>query len=802
MDRPSSVVRGLAVAAVVMLGTRAPALAQPKITLFTPASGAAGTEVTVYGLNFDPRPFATGVAFNGTPAGAVAVQDTGASLTATVPSGATSGPITVTTGVGSASTAGLAHPDFQVSDVPVILGFFPASGESGQKVYLFGRSLRNTLAVTFTGGAVASPPFDVTVDGAGTAILARVPSGAATGPIAVGTPSGAGSTAALEPTPPDGRGDFVVGPPPVIDAFFPRSGPAATVLVISGRNLFGTTHVTLGGAAAPLASVDDTGTALRVVVPAGATTGLLAVETPRGTADTAGLPTPEFTVDAVPRIDGVYPPSGDVGTVVTILGANFGRDRILIPPLPSENVVRHGGVPWTVEAVSDDRSSLTARVAAGSSGAAPIQVTTPGGTAFSPAAFVVSNVPVLHGFQPTSGVAGVAITILGRNLGRVTQVTFNGVPALAVPGADGTTVRATVPADATTGPIAVTSGGGTASTGDLVPPKLFVVSPSTPCGNGVVDFGETCDDGNLEAGDCCSPLCQLDAAGAACAGDGNPCTQDACDGAGACLHAARTGPCDDGVFCNGADACEDGECRLHAGDPCAGGGECDAACDEAAGSCAAPAGAGCTDDGDLCTVDACDGAGTCTHVAEPQPACKQPARRGAARIRLARRPAAVNDRLEWTFAHGDATSRAELGDPLTATAYALCIFDGTGALLVSAQLPPGGTCAGRPCWTAKRGRIHYGDPTLGTTGVSEVAVKPGKAGRTTARVSGRGAALGLPPTPLADLPLTVQLLNGAGTCWGSVFSRPARNAAERFQAKSDKPRSRATRARPGGGSRP
>src|SRR5262245_5489994 len=27
-------------------------------------------------------------------------------------------------------------------------------------------------------------------------------------------------------------------------------------------------------------------------------------------------------------------------------------------------------------------------------------------------------------------------------------------------------------------------------------------------------------------------------------------------------------PCDDGVFCNGADTCQDGECAEHAGDPC------------------------------------------------------------------------------------------------------------------------------------------------------------------------------------------------------------------------------------------
>src|SRR6185436_3105556 len=32
------------------------------------------------------------------------------------------------------------------------------------------------------------------------------------------------------------------------------------------------------------------------------------------------------------------------------------------------------------------------------------------------------------------------------------------------------------------------------------------------CGNGTVDLGETCDDGNASAGDCCSADCQIEPA--------------------------------------------------------------------------------------------------------------------------------------------------------------------------------------------------------------------------------------------------------------------------------------------------
>jgi len=54
------------------------------------------------------------------------------------------------------------------------------------------------------------------------------------------------------------------------------------------------------------------------------------------------------------------------------------------------------------------------------------------------------------------------------------------------------------------------------------------------CGNGALDAGEGCDDGNGSDGDCCSSTCQLEAAGSPCPDDGDPCTTNTCDGAGGC----------------------------------------------------------------------------------------------------------------------------------------------------------------------------------------------------------------------------------------------------------------------------
>jgi hypothetical protein len=101
--------------------------------------------------------------------------------------------------------------------------------------------------------------------------------------------------------------------------------------------------------------------------------------------------------------------------------------------------------------------------------------------------------------------------------------------------------------------------------------------------------------------------------------DGNGCTDDACDpdAGGAdvngCTHTANSAPCSDGMFCNGADTCSGGSCTLHAGDPCTGGAECANVCNEASDNCFVTAGTSCTDDGNVCTNDQCNGSGSCAH---------------------------------------------------------------------------------------------------------------------------------------------------------------------------------------------
>jgi cysteine-rich repeat protein len=128
---------------------------------------------------------------------------------------------------------------------------------------------------------------------------------------------------------------------------------------------------------------------------------------------------------------------------------------------------------------------------------------------------------------------------------------------------------------------------------DEGPPDL-VDGPVT-CGNGAVEAGEECDDGNLDGLDGCGNDCRFTCHGSGECNDENPCTDDICTDGGngkLCSHVPATGPCDDGNPCTTDDRCGmDGLCT---GEP-----------------------VGCTDE-DPCTRDFCDpAAGGC--VSEPLP---------------------------------------------------------------------------------------------------------------------------------------------------------------------------------------
>jgi probable HAF family extracellular repeat protein/cysteine-rich repeat protein len=230
------------------------------------------------------------------------------------------------------------------------------------------------------------------------------------------------------------------------------------------------------------------------------------------------------------------------------------------------------------------------------------------------------------------------------------------------------------------------------------------------CGNGTVDPGEECDDGNIWRDDCCSATCTADPAGSVCA--------------------------DDGVICN---------------------------------------------------ADLCDGLGMCVHTDEPRPAdtCL-PANRARFDVNTDA-PGVSSDRVDWRWTTDGSLPYADLGDPSTATNYALCIWDfasGTPALATAIEPGKDDLWQSRApkSWTYGRGETWPG-------GVKTLKISAGEDGSASAKLSARGLSVAMPTAVSAtrffaeDSKTVVQLMTSDGLCMTSEFSGARRNDGTRYSAK-------------------
>ena len=432
----------------------------PTITSFTPVSGVVGTKVTLTGTNLGGT---TSVTFNGVPSTALTLTSA-TSIAATVPTGATTGFINVTTGAGTGKSATVYTVTVPVPTVTILA---PTSGIVGAAVTLTGTNLTTATAVAFNGIAVTS--FTVV---SATQITTTVPAGATTGKVTVTTSGGTATS----------TGTFTVIGPPTIASFTPVSGVVGTKVTLTGTNLGGTTSVTFNGVASTALTLTSA-TSIAATVPAGATTGPISVTTAAGTATSATV----YTVTLpVPTVTVLAPTSGIVGAAITLTGTN----------LTTATAVAFNGIAVTAFTVVS-ATQITTSVPAGAT-TGKVTVTTLGGTATSTGTFTVIGPPTITSFTPLSGAVGTKVTLTGTNLGGATSVRFNGVAATAVTLTSATSIAATVPVGATTGPISVTTAAGTGtSTGvytvTIPVPTVTARSPVT----GGVGTGVTLTGTNL-----------------------------------------------------------------------------------------------------------------------------------------------------------------------------------------------------------------------------------------------------------------------------------------------------------------
>ena len=233
---------------------------------------------------------------------------------------------------------------------------------------------------------------------------------------------------------------FDVGFQPLVDLVTWTAKVGAKVGIL-GQGFTGTTGVSFGGVSAAFTNISDT--YMTATVPAGALTGVVTVTTFTSTMKGNR----NFLVK--PQVTSFSPASGVVGTSVTITGMSLTQTKSV--------TIGGKSAAFTV----NSNTQVTATVPVGAKTGAAISVTTAGGIGASTAKFVV--VPSITSFSPTSGPVGTAVTIIGNSFTGTTKVTFGGVAATSYQVINDTKVDALVPSGAVTGPIIITTAGGSGS---------------------------------------------------------------------------------------------------------------------------------------------------------------------------------------------------------------------------------------------------------------------------------------------------------------------------------------------------
>jgi hypothetical protein len=410
-------------------------LPAPVIDGFSPTSGAVGVNVTINGDNFSATPTDNVVTFNGATAVVTSVTPNRKNIMTTVPAGATTGPIAVTT----SGVTVLSSTDFTVPDAPTITGFTPSSGAETATVTITGTNFSTTPAnnqVRFFNNVLATVTASTP-----TSITTSVPAGAATGPISV-LVSGTGVTVTSAT-------DFEVKPTPTISSFTPTTGAVTATVTITGTNfstVLNENEVRFGGTLATVTAA--TPTSITTSVPAGAATGPLSVLV-SGTGVTVTSAS-NFTIAPTPTITSFTPTSGAETATVTITGTNFSAT-------PANNQVRFfNNVLATVTASTP--TSITTSVPTGAAtGPISVLVSGTGVTVTSATDFEVKPTPTISSFTPTTGAVTATVTITGTNFSTIlneNEVLFGGTLA-TVTAATTTSITTSVPAGAATGPVSV-----------------------------------------------------------------------------------------------------------------------------------------------------------------------------------------------------------------------------------------------------------------------------------------------------------------------------------------------------------
>jgi hypothetical protein len=335
------------------------------IASFEPAIAAPGARVTIRGTGFSRNRGHVRVTLGEARTRVISASET--ELVVEIPRrNAASGRFTVEIRGG-----GTAHgtAELRVRVPPVVRSFEPAAVPPGTRVTVhgehFGTDVREISARI---GETALTVRDLADD----RVVVEIPAGTPSGPIEI---------TAVGAAPVRSRASLTVLEPPSIASLAPESGPAGTIVTITGRGFSARAAentVTMSGQ--PVAVERASATELRVRV-SEAPSGPFVVTVARAGEARSQRP---FVVTHPPTVEGFSPPSGGPGVVVRIRGTRFGTRPNLVE-------VRLGETPAQVRSVTDTEIEVIVPERARS---APFRVTVRlEGSATSRESFTVSTPP-------------------------------------------------------------------------------------------------------------------------------------------------------------------------------------------------------------------------------------------------------------------------------------------------------------------------------------------------------------------------------------------------------------------------
>jgi RHS repeat-associated protein len=257
----------------------------------------------------------------------------------------------------TAATATFDNVSVTIGTTPFVTGLSPVFGNIGATVTVTGShfgATQGSSTCSFNGTVASS--ITSWID---TQIVAVVPAGASTGSVSVTVNS---IPSLANPT-------FTVVHP-VINSLVPPAAQVGGQVVLNGSG-FGANQVastvSINGVSAPVASWSDT--SIMVTIESGMSSGPVTVLEDGSVSNAAQLTLLEGL-----SVTGVSPPSGLVGSTVTITGTGFG-------PGQSDSATTFDGVPATVTSWTD--TSITAVVPPGAS-TGPVTVEVANSTALGP----------------------------------------------------------------------------------------------------------------------------------------------------------------------------------------------------------------------------------------------------------------------------------------------------------------------------------------------------------------------------------------------------------------------------------